>query len=268
MEKTTATNGAKCFACEKCGEKFSEITAENNLFVCPNCGKINAFPARKRINFIADEGSFVELYGEEFFFDPLDFPNYKEKIRVAKSKSNENEAVICGKCKIGGTETCVFAMESRFMMGSMGSAVGEKLAKLFEYAVNNNLSVVGFTVSGGARMQEGIYSLMQMAKVSAAIGRHGEKGLFYLSCLTDPTLGGATASFASLGDVIIAEPEAVVGFAGKRVVEQMTNETVDDGFRRADRVKEEGFLDAVVEREEQKDFIARMLKFHERKRGK
>ena len=261
-ENAGVKNGEKDFVCDKCGEKFSEAIAENALFVCPGCGKYNAFPARKRIAAIADADSFEEFCGKDGFYDPMEFPSYDEKIRVAKEKSGEKEAVVCGKCRIGGTETCIFAMEPRFMMGSMGSAVGEGITRVFEYAEENGLPVVGFTASGGARMQEGIYSLMQMAKVSAAIGRHGQRGLFFLSCLTDPTMGGATASFASLGDVIIAEPKARIGFAGKRVVEQMTESAVDDSFRSAEQLLRNGFVDAVVKRSEQKKFISDMLKFH------
>lgn len=261
-EDTGKRNGISNFICEKCGASFPESVIENNFFVCPSCEKYNLFSARKRINAIVDKNSFEEFSREVVFFDPIQFPNYGEKILKAKEKSNEKEAVVCGKCRIGGIETCIFAMEPRFMMGTLGSVVGDAISEVFEYAEGKNLSVVGFTASGGARMQEGIFSLMQMAKVSAVIGRHGQKGLFFLSCVTDPTMGGATASFASLGDIIIAEPGARIGFAGRRVVEKMTENTVDDSFRTAEQLLENGFIDAIVRRNEQRKYISNILTFH------
>ena len=187
--------------------------------------------ARNRIRMIADKGSFHELYSGIKADNPLNFPGYKDKIETVRSASGEQEAVVCGTATLGGQKCCLFVMESYFMMGSMGSAVGEKITSLFEYAVQYRLPVIGFTVSGGARMQEGLLSLMQMAKTSAAVRLHSDAGLLYIAVLTDPTTGGVTASFAMEADIILAEPGATVGFAGARVIEQTTKKSLPDGFK-------------------------------------
>lgn len=253
---------AQTVKCEKCKGEIKQSALAENYFLCPLCGKYNALPARLRIEYLVDEGSFCELFGQEVFTDPIRFPDYAEKYNAAKARSGENEAVLCGTAKILKQETCLFVMNPQFMMGSMGTVVGDKIAALFEYALKNKLPVVGYTVSGGARMQEGILSLMQMAKVSAAVKRHSDAGLFYLVCATDPTMGGTTASFAMLGDVIIAEPGARIGFAGKRVVEQVTGEVLPEWFQSADFQLKNGFLDGIVPRDKQRDYLGRMLKFH------
>ena len=180
---------------------------------------------------IADKGSFRELYSNMKADNPLNFPGYNDKVETVRVASCEKEAVVCGIATIGKQKCCLFVMESYFMMGSMGSAVGEKITTLFEYAVQYRLPVVGFTVSGGARMQEGLLSLMQMAKTSAAVKRHSDAGLLYIAVLTDPTTGGVTASFAMEADIILAEPGATVGFAGARVVEQTTKKALPEGFQ-------------------------------------
>ena len=192
----------------------------------------------------------------------MNFPGYTDKIETVRAASGEKEAVLCGTAEIGGQSCCVFVMESYFMMGSMGSAVGEKITSLFEYATEHRLPVIGFTVSGGARMQEGLLSLMQMAKTSAAVKRHSDAGLLYIAVLTDPTTGGVTASFAMEADIILAEPGATVGFAGKRVIEQTTRKLLPKGFQTAEFVLEHGFVDNIVPRSNQKKMLTELLKLH------
>ncbi|MBE6569708.1 MAG: acetyl-CoA carboxylase carboxyl transferase subunit beta [Ruminococcaceae bacterium] len=226
------------------------------------CGHHFRMKARQRIHMLVDKGSFTELFSEIRSADPLFFPGYQDKLETVRNASGEEEAVICGRTKIGGEECCLFVMEPYFMMGSMGSAVGEKLTSLFEYAAEKRLPVVGFTVSGGARMQEGLVSLMQMAKVSAAVKRHSDAGLFYLTVLTDPTTGGVTASFAMEGDILLAEPGAIVGFAGARVIEQTTRKALPKDFQKAEFVLEHGFIDAIVHRREQVSIITSLLRIH------
>ncbi len=260
LEKYLASE--KEVKCEKCKESLLEKDLAKAFFVCPKCGRYNKIPARVRIELLTDEGSFREMWGDATTADPLNFPDYKEKSDAARAATGENEGVITGTAKIAGQETCIFVMEPKFMMGSMGTVLGDKVAALFEYATKKKMPVVGFTASGGARMQEGMLSLMQMAKVSGAAKLHSDAGLFYLVCLMDPTTGGITASFAMLGDVIIAEPKALIGFAGKRVIEQTTGEKLPEGFQSAEFQLENGFIDAIVGRNEQRDFIANMIKVH------
>ena len=194
--------------------------------------------------------------------NPLNFPGYKEKLETVRVASSEKEAVVCGTAAIGKQKCCLFVMEPYFMMGSMGSAVGEKVTILFEYAVQHRLPVIGFTVSGGARMQEGLLSLMQMAKISAAVKRHSDAGLLYIAVLTDPTTGGVTASFAMEADIILAEPGATVGFAGARVVEQTTRKTLPEGFQKSEFVLKHGFIDSIIQRSSQKKYLNELLKMH------
>lgn len=229
--------------------------------VC-NCGYHFRMNARQRIHLIADKDSFKEFYTEMRSANPLAFPGYKDKLNTVREASGEEEAVVCGVVKIGRQKCCLFVMESYFMMGSMGSVVGEKITSLFEYATDNRLPVVGFTVSGGARMQEGLVSLMQMAKTSAAVKKHSDAGLLYIAVLTDPTTGGVTASFAMEADVILAEPGATVGFAGARVIEQTTKQTLPKEFQKSEFVLEHGFVDCVVARKEQKKLLTELLKMH------
>ena len=247
-----------CPNCHK-GIPLSRLWA-NNL-VCP-CGYHFRMKARQRIKMIADKGSFHELYANIKSGNPLDFPGYTEKVETVRTASGEEEAVICGTAAIGRQSCCLFAMESYFMMGSMGSAEPEKITALFEYATEHRLPVVGFTVSGGARMQEGLLSLMQMAKTSAAVKRHSDAGLLYLAVLTDPTTGGVTASFAMEADIILAEPGATVGFAGARVVEQTTRKALPKEFQKAEFVLEHGFVDSIVARSSQKKLLTELLKLH------
>lgn len=229
--------------------------------VCP-CGYHFRMKARQRIHMIADKDTFAELFADIKSTDPLTFPGYREKLDTVCAASGETEAVICGTARVGGLCCCIFAMEAYFMMGSMGSAVGEKITSLFEYAAARRLPVIGFIVSGGARMQEGLLSLMQMAKTSAAVKRHSDIGLFYVAVLTNPTTGGVTASFAMEADVILAEPGATVGFAGSRVVEQTTGKSLPKGFQKAEFVLEHGFIDAIAGRREQKKLLTQLLRMH------
>ena len=223
--------------------------------VCP-CGYHFRMKARQRIQMIADKGSFHELYSNMK-------AGYKDKIETVRVASSESEAVVCGAATIGKQKCCLFVMESYFMMGSMGSAVGEKITTLFEYAVQYRMPVIGFTVSGGARMQEGLLSLMQMAKTSAAVKRHSDAGLLYIAVLTDPTTGGVTASFAMEADIILAEPGATVGFAGARVIEQTTKKALPEGFQTSEFVLEHGFIDSIIPRLGQKKYLTELLKMHD-----
>lgn len=248
--------------CPNCHGSFPGSAIRENGEVCTGCGYHFRLGARARIALTADEDSFRELFAGLVGSDPLSFPGYDKKLEKARAASGEEEAVLCGTARVGGQPCCLFAMDSLFMMGSMGTAVGEKITLLFEYALEHRLPVVGFTVSGGARMQEGLLSLMQMAAVSAAVKRHSDAGLLYIAVLTDPTTGGVTASFAMEADITLAEPGASIGFAGARVVEQTTKKALPKGFQRAESVLEHGFVDAIVSRGEQRDVLARLLRLH------
>lgn len=247
--------------CPNCHKGISLSRLWANDLVCP-CGYHFRMKARQRIQMLADKGSFQELYADLKADNPLHFPGYNEKVELVRTASSEKEAVVCGVAEIGKQKCCLFAMEPYFMMGSMGSAVGEKITTLFEAAIQQRLPVVGFTVSGGARMQEGLLSLMQMAKTSAAVKRHSDAGLLYISVLTDPTTGGVTASFAMEADIILAEPGATIGFAGARVIEQTTKKTLPPGFQKSEFVLEHGFIDSIIPRSSQKKYIRELLKAH------
>lgn len=248
----------KCPNCHK-DVPLSRLWA--NDLVC-SCGYHFRMKARQRIQMITDKGSFHELYPNMKADNPLNFPGYKEKLETVRVASSEKEAVVCGTAAIGKQKCCLFVMEPYFMMGSMGSAVGEKVTILFEYAVQHRLPVIGFTVSGGARMQEGLLSLMQMAKISAAVKRHSDAGLLYIAVLTDPTTGGVMASFAMEADIILAEPGATVGFAGARVIEQTTRKTLPEGFQKSEFVLKHGFIDSIIQRSSQKKYLNELLKMH------
>ena len=247
--------------CPNCHKDIPLSRLWANNLVCP-CGHHFRMKARQRIKMIADKDSFHELYASIKPGNPIDFPGYTDKVETVRTASGEEEAVICGTAKIGRQSCCLFVMEPYFMMGSMGSAVGEKITALFEYATEHRLPVIGFTVSGGARMQEGLLSLMQMAKTSAAVKRHSDAGLLYLAVLTDPTTGGVTASFAMEADIILAEPGATVGFAGARVIEQTTRKALPKEFQKSEFVLEHGFIDSIVARSYQKKLLAELLKLH------
>ena len=249
-------------ACPGCGSRIFRQEQRATMRVCPQCGYNFRIGARERIRMTVDEGSFEEFNEKLIAGNPLDFPDYDEKVDSLREKTGENEAIITGIAAIEGQKCVLAVMDPRFMMASMGIAVGEKFTLAAEKAIAEKLPLVAFTASGGARMQEGLYSLMQMAKTSAAIRKLDEAGLLYLVVITDPTTGGVTASFASLGDIILAEPGALVGFAGKRVIQQTTGEDLPEGFQTAEFMLESGFIDRIVERRELPHEIAGILKLH------
>lgn len=262
-DKNAAVPEKAAVKCEKCKAIVLSTDMEANLCVCPKCGWHFKMGARKRLQSVADDNTFEELFADVTGGNPLQFPGYEEKLEKARAQSGESEGVVCGRCKTGGHDVVCFAMEPDFMMGSMGAAVGERITLAFEYAAENNLPVIGFILSGGARMQEGILSLMQMAKTSGAVLKHGEKGLLYVAVLVNPTTGGVSASFAFDADVILAEPKALIGFAGPRVIEQTIRQKLPAGFQKAEFLLEKGFIDKIVDRRELKDCLVRLLKLHE-----
>ncbi len=250
------------FKCPRCGKvEFMEAFALAGK-ICPNCSYHARLTAPERIEITADNFTFTEYDKHMKSLNPIDFEGYTEKTFQLRRKTGLRDAVVTGNCTIMGQPCALGAMDTRFMMGSMGSVVGEKIARLFERASDEELPVVLFTASGGARMQEGIVSLMQMAKTAGAVGRHSRKGLLYLTVLTDPTTGGVTASFASLGDIIIAEPKVLVGFAGRRVIEGTIKQRLPEDFQSAEFGLEHGFVDMIVERSAMRKTIAHLLKLH------
>ncbi|CYU98645.1 acetyl-CoA carboxylase carboxyltransferase subunit beta [Streptococcus suis] len=249
---------SKCPACKV-------ILYKNDLGLektCQHCSYNFRITAQERLALTVDDGSFEELFAGIETTNPLDFPNYLEKLAATRQKTGLDEAVLTGKATIGGQPVALGIMDSHFIMASMGTVVGEKITRLFELATEEKLPVVLFTASGGARMQEGIMSLMQMAKISAAVKRHSNAGLFYLTILTDPTTGGVTASFAMEGDIILAEPQTLVGFAGRRVIESTVRENLPDDFQKAEFLQEHGFVDAIVKRQDLPATISRLLRMH------
>lgn len=248
----------KCPHCHKIFHK-DHLTA---LKECPYCHYGYRLSAFERLNLILDEGSFKETSKGVFGYNPLDFPDYPEKIAKLQEKTGLNEAVVTGLGKISGKKVAIGVMDANFLMGSMGQAVGEKITRLFEQATVENLPVIIFCASGGARMQEGILSLMQMAKISASVKRHSQKGLLYLSFLTDPTTGGVTASFAMEGDLILAEPGALIGFAGPRVIQQTLQQELPEDFQKAEFLLAHGFIDQIIPRKYQKERLSLLLALH------
>ncbi len=256
--------GDRLITCPKCGQESERRLVAQGLSVCPKCGYHWPIGAYYRLSTILDPGSFRELHPRLSAGDPLHFPGYQEKLDAAQHKTGLTEAVVTATGTIGGSRCVVGVLDSRFLMGSMSTAVGEKVTLAIEFAAKNKLPLILFAASGGARMQEGILSLMQMAKTSAALARFSDKGLLYISVLTDPTTGGVTASFASLGDIILAEPGALIGFAGPRVIQQTIGETLPEGFQRAEYQESHGFVDAVVPREKMRDTLSQLLRLHEK----
>lgn len=251
-----------CTSCPSCKAMLFQNDLEENNGVCPKCGYHFRLSARQRIGLICDENTY-EPWDENLTpKDPLSFPGYGAKLKASRLRSRELEGVLTGKASVGGVPCAIFAMDAGFMMGSMGSVIGEKITRLFERAVKEKLPVIGFTVSGGARMQEGILSLMQMAKTSGAVKLHSDAGLLYITVLTDPTTGGVTASFAMEGDIILSEPGALIAFAGPRVIEQTMRQKLPKGFQTAEFLLEKGFVDAVVPRKELRDTLSRLLRLH------
>lgn len=254
----------KCNAC-KAAVFVDEV--KKNAYICPHCGNYFRVHARRRIEMLADEGTFEEWDKVMPISNPLSYKGYEEKVKKLQEKTNLDEAIVTGKAKIGGISVVLGVCDSRFLMASMGENVGEKIARAVERATQERLPVVLFACSGGARMQEGIVSLMQMAKTSGAVKRHSDAGLLYVPVLTDPTTGGVTASFAMLGDIILAEPRALIGFAGPRVIEQTIGQKLPEGFQRAEFQLEHGFVDAIVERENLKMYLYQILKMHKQRSG-
>lgn len=257
--KTTPEVGFECPSCQK--EFIKEDVVINN-YVCPTCGYYFRIRAKNRIRIVADSKTFENWFEDMPVSNPLDFPGYEDKLSETKEKTGLHEAVTIGKCTIYGEPACVFVCDARFLMSSMGHVVGEKIAAGVERATKEKLPVIGFCCSGGARMQEGIVSLMQMAKTSAALKKHSDAGLLYVPVLTDPTTGGVTASFAMLGDIILGEPGALIGFAGPRVIEQTIGQKLPKGFQRAEFLVEHGIIDGIVERDDLKSTLYQIIKLH------
>ena len=252
----------KWIKCEQCKEILYKEDVRNNLSICPNCGYYFRLHINKRIKKIIEEGTYKKFDLKLENKNPLEIEGYEKKLRTLKEKTGLEEAVACGKGKINGEDAVICIMDSGFMMGSMGAIVGEKITYAVEQAIEEKLPVIIFTVSGGARMQEGIISLMQMAKTTAALTKLDKAGLLYISVLTDPTYGGVTASFATMGDIILAEPKAKIGFAGPRVVEQTIGEELPEGFQTAEFLLEHGFIDKIVERKDMKETLYKIIKMH------
>ena len=253
--------------CKICKKELDKKRVVKNKYVCYECGYYFRVRAKNRIKMVADAGSFENWFEEEKTGNPLNFPEYEEKVAATQEKTGLSEGITIGECTIYGQKTVLGVIDARFMMGSMGHVVGEKITRAMEDATEKKLPVILFCCSGGARMQEGIVSLMQMAKTSAAVKRHSDAGLLYVPVLTDPTTGGVTASFAMLGDIILAEPKALIGFAGPRVIEQTIGQKLPEGFQRAEFQLEHGFIDAIVERDDLKMTLYRILKMHEPRTG-
>ena len=254
--------------CNKCGSAIISEDVKKEYYICPKCGGYFRVHAYRRIEMTVDEGSFEEWDKDMVSQNPLGYRGYEEKLDSVRLKTGLQEAIVTGKAKINGMETVIGVCDGRFLMASMGEIVGEKIVRAVERATHEKLPVILFACSGGARMQEGIISLMQMAKTAAALKRHSDAGLLYISVLTDPTTGGVTASFAMLGDMILAEPNALIGFAGPRVIEQTIGQKLPKGFQRSEFLLEHGFLDGIVERKDMKAALGQILKLHAKEDAK
>ena len=250
--------------CPECKTATTEKELEKEINICRHCGHYFPISAPLRLRMILDNGQYKEINANVTTQNLLDFPQYTEKVQILREKEGLNESVITAVGKINKRKVVIAVMDIRFLMGSMGVACGEKITLAFEYATRHKLPVVIFTASGGARMQEGILSLFQMAKTSAAIKRHSDTGLLFISVLTHPTTGGVTASFASLGDIILAEPKALIGFAGPRVIEQTIGQKLPPEAQKAEYMEKHGFVDSIVERKDMQKTLALLLKMHER----
>jgi len=253
----------KWVKCDNCKEILYKETVRENLSICPNCGHYFRIHIGRRLETIIDEGTYKRFELNIETSNPLNLEDYPKKIKILREKTGLEEAIACGTGKINGEDVVICIMDSGFLMGSMGAVVGEKITYSIEQAIKLKLPLIIFSVSGGARMQEGIIALMQMAKTTAALTKLNEAGLLYISVLTDPTYGGVTASFASLGDIILAEPGAKIGFAGQRVIEQTIGEKLPEEFQTAEFLLEHGFIDKIVKREDMKETIYRLLKYHQ-----
>lgn len=250
------------FTCSGCNFVTTLSEMKKNLYVCPNCGQHSRISALRRMRALADKGTFRRLKIEIPVLDPLDYPDYDSKIKKLQNDTGLDEGVLSGVCEIEGNKCVVAVMAGEFLMGSMGIAVGEKITRSFEAAEKLGIPIIIFTASGGARMQEGILSLMQMAKTSAAVKRYSENGGLYISVLTHPTTGGVSASFATLADITLAEPGALIGFAGPRVIEQTIGQKLPKGFQRSEFQLDHGFVDQIVARGEMRTVLAQILRLH------
>ena len=266
VKKGPDPQASELFTCSECGNQLLIKEMRKALYVCPKCGKHHKISARRRVRNLVDPGTFRKLKCEVGDVNPLDYPDYNEKIAALREKTGMDEGLLAGVGEIEGERAVIAVMGSEFLMGSMGIAVGEKVTNAFEVAEKLKLPIIIFTASGGARMQEGILSLMQMAKTAAAAKRFSESGGLYIAVQTHPTTGGVSASFATLADITIAEPDALIGFAGPRVIEQTIGQKLPEGFQRAEYLEEHGFVDAIVKRNEMRATLAQILRLHQRKR--
>lgn len=248
--------------CPKCGSTIYKEDLDKNLSVCKKCGHHFRIGARERISITADEGSFVEINGNMHSKNPLNYPGYEDKINSLIEKTGINEAVVTGICEINKNPAVLAVMDSNFVMGSMGSVVGEKITRAIETAIEKKYPLIIYTASGGARMQEGMLSLLQMAKTTSALSRLNKAGNLYISVITDPTTGGVSASFAQVADIVLAEPDAIIGFAGRRVIEQTIKQKLPDEFQKAEFALEKGFIDKIVSRSSMKETLALLLRLH------
>ena len=257
-----AENQLEMLRCARCGRDLVADVVLAGDAACPYCGNLFRQPAYRRIEAIVDSGSFIEIERETEAGDPLSFPGYRTKLEKERAKSKMQEGVVIGKATIKGQRTALAVMDSYFMMGSMGTVVGEKIVILAEFAHTNRLPLVIFCASGAARMQEGVLSLMQMSRTTIALARHSAAGLLHINVLTHPTTGGVTASFAMQGDITLAEPGALIGFAGPRVIEQTMRDKLPEGFQTAEYLDEHGFVDRIVERRDMRETLASLLALH------
>ncbi|MDL2310670.1 acetyl-CoA carboxylase, carboxyltransferase subunit beta [Peptostreptococcaceae bacterium OttesenSCG-928-C18] len=260
-QKDDCSNDHLFYKCLSCKNSILKENFNSNNGICPNCGFYMPLNSQKRLDLIMDSG-YKEIQDEVEYKNPINFPDYIEKLEDNSNKSGQKEAIKVALGKIEGSSCVVAVLDSSFFMGSMGTYVGEQVTKAFETAIEKRLPIIIFSASGGARMQEGILSLMQMAKTSNVVREHNKKGLLYISCLTNPTTGGVTASFASVGDIIIAEPKALIGFAGPRVIKQTIKQNLPEGFQSSEFLMEHGFIDTIVERKKLREVLSKMLKIH------
>ncbi|SKB70169.1 acetyl-CoA carboxylase carboxyl transferase subunit beta [Lachnospiraceae bacterium] len=262
FERITGKPSPEYITCKACSRRALKEVWDKNLNICPTCGKYRPMTAANRLNAIFDEGTMKEFNQDMITTDKIDFPGYEAKVKQLEKKTGINESAVTAEGRVNGIHIVAVVLDTRFFMGSMSSVVGEKVTRAVEFADIHRLPLVIFSASGGARMQEGIYSLMQMAKTSAAVEEFSEHGGLYISYLTHPTTGGVTASFATLGDITLAEPNALIGFAGPRVIEQTIGQKLPKGFQRSEYLLKHGFIDKIVPREEMKQTLYDVLKLH------
>lgn len=262
MERVRKLGQDKLIACPRCQAQFYAGEWKESIYLCPSCKGYLPVPAKERIDSIVDEDSFKELFSGLSTKNPLGFDGYEEKLQENRKKTGMQDAFLAGVGRIRNIKVAIGVLDGRFLMGSMGTAVGEKIVRLTEYARRKKLPLIIFSASGGARMQEGLFSLMQMAKTASAIEQFKRKGGLFISCLTNPTTGGVSASYASLGDIILAEPGALICFAGPRVIEQTIGQTLPEGFQRAEFLLEHGMIDCIVERKDFRKTLYTLLKMH------